>query len=157
MDKDLPTSGQLERDISQKIQKLYRQQLEHSPQKVICQLFDNKLAIVIEDALTEVEKKLAKINENNDTAQKLNAVINQSIKSKLEILVEEILNVEVEDILFDSTFKSNQTGAIITLNRPPVVRNPSSIPKNKRIVREKSKHPNKVNSSKIGRDRNQNS
>ena len=137
MDKDLPTSGQLERDISQKIQKLYRQQLEHSPQKVICQLFDNKLAIVIEDALTEVEKKLAKVKKDNDTAQKLNAVINQSIKSKLEILVEEILNVEVEDILFDSTFKTNQTGAIVTLNRPPMVRNPSSIPKNKYRSRKK--------------------
>ena len=131
MSKNLPTSGQLERDISQKVQKLYRQQLEHSPRKVTSQLFGNRLAIIIEDALTAVEKTLVNTEEDNDTAKKLNAAINESIKIKLKILVEEILNVEVEDILFDSTFKTNQTGAIITLKQSPAVRNPGSIPKNK--------------------------
>jgi len=131
MSKNLPTSGQLERDISQKVQKLYRQELEHSPHKVTCQLFGNRLVIVIEDALTAVEKTLADVEGNSDTVRKLNEAINESIKSKLKILVEKILGIEVEDILFDSTFKTNQTGAIITLKQPPIVRNPGSIPKSK--------------------------
>ena len=131
MDNNLPTSGQLERELSQNIQKLYRQELEHSPHKVICQLFSNKLAIVIEDAITAVEKILADAVNDTDTVQELNTVINKSIEFKLKTLVEEILAVEVEDILFSSTFKTNQTGAIATLKQPPKVRNPYSIPKTK--------------------------
>ncbi|MGL6340107.1 MAG: Na-translocating system protein MpsC family protein, partial [Waterburya sp.] len=46
MDKNLPTSGQLERTLAQSIQKLYRQELKHSPSKITCQLFGNQLAIV---------------------------------------------------------------------------------------------------------------
>ena len=143
MDKNLPTSGQLERDISQRVEKLYRQELEHSPRKVTCQLFSNQLAIVIEDALTEVEKILANTDNDTDTAQELNTAINQSIKSKLKVLVEEILAVEVDDILFSSTVKTNQAAAIATLKQSPEVRNPYSIPKN-RHRHEPKKHPNEV-------------
>lgn len=131
MDNNLPTSGQLERSLSQNIQKLYRQELEHSPDKVTCQLFSNNLAIVIEDAITAVEKILASVDNQSDTALELNTVINKSIESKLKILVEEVLAVEVKDILFSSTFKTNQTGAIAILKQPPKVRNPYSIHKNK--------------------------
>ena len=131
MEKILPTSGQLERNLSQGIQRLYRQELEHSPQKVTCQLFSNKLAIVIEDALTAIEKTLASSENDFSTVRQLNTVINQAIKPKLKALVETTLAVEVQDILFDSTFETNQTGAIMTLKQLPVVRNPQSIPKYK--------------------------
>jgi uncharacterized protein YbcI len=130
MDKNLPTRGQLERTLAQSIQKLYRQELKHSPSKITCQLFGNQLAIVIEDAITAVEKTLASLKDNNKTVKELNAAINEAIESKLKILIEEILAVEVDDILFDSTIKTNRTGAIATLEQPPQVRNPQSIPKN---------------------------
>ncbi len=131
MDKNLPTSGQLERTLAQSIQKLYRQELKHSPSKITCHLFGNQLAIVIEDAITAVEKTLANLKDDNQTVKQLNAAINEAIESKLKTLIEEILAVEVNDILFDSTFKTNLTGAIATLDQPPQVRNPQSIPKNK--------------------------
>ncbi|VEP13887.1 conserved hypothetical protein [Hyella patelloides LEGE 07179] len=131
MAQNLPTSGQLERNLSQSIQKLYRQELEHSPSKVTCQLFGNQLAIVIEDALTAVEKTLANTEEDSKTVKQLNGAINEAIESKLKTLIEEILAVDVHDILFDSTLKTNRTGAIVTLAQPPQVRNPESIPKNK--------------------------
>jgi uncharacterized protein YbcI len=130
MDKNLPTRGQLERTLAQSIQKLYRQELKHSPSKITCQLFGNQLAIVIEDAITAVEKTLASLKDNNKTVKELNAAINEAIESKLKTLIEEILAVEVDDILFDSTIKTNRTGAIATLEQPPQVRNPQSIPKN---------------------------
>jgi uncharacterized protein YbcI len=131
MNKDLPTSGQLERNLSQSIQKLYRQELEHSPSRVTCQLFGNRLAIVIEDALTAVEKTLVDTQEDSKTVKQLNAAINEAIESKLKSLIEEVLEVQVHDILFDSTFETQRTGAIATLEQPPEVRNPESIPKNK--------------------------
>lgn len=131
MDQKLPTTGQLERDLCQAIQKLYRQELEHSPRKVTCQFFSNKLAIVIEDALTAVEKTLFDSKSDRDTVKQLNVAINQAIKPKLKALVETILTVEVQDILFESTFETNQTGAIMILEQLPVVRNPQSIPKSK--------------------------
>ena len=131
MDKQLPTSGQLERNLAQSIQKLYRQELEHSPSKVSCQLFSNQLAIVIEDALTAVEKTLANTQDNQKTVEQLNAAINDMIEIKLKTTIKDILNVEVLDLLFDSTFKTNRTGAVATLESVPQVCNPQSIPKNK--------------------------
>lgn len=131
MDKNLPTCGQLERNLSQSIQKLYITELNHSPSKVTCQFFSSQLAIVIDNAITAVEKTLAE-NNQADTVKKLNSAINQSIKHKIKILIEETLYVSVDDILFDSALETYRTGAIVTFTKLPQVRNPESIPKNKR-------------------------
>ncbi|WP_144871057.1 Na-translocating system protein MpsC family protein [Hyella patelloides] len=64
MDKNLPTSGQLERNLSQDRQKLYRQKLKHFPRKVTCQPFGNQLAILIEDALTLINRSLSEKRPN---------------------------------------------------------------------------------------------
>lgn len=130
MEKRLSTPGQLERNLSQSIIKLYRQQLKHSPSKVTCQLFGNQVAIVIEDAITAVEKTLAETTNQLEIVNQLNLAINNVIKTKLKILIEEVLEVEVKDILFDSTLATSRTGAIAILDQPPQVRNPESIPKN---------------------------
>lgn len=145
MNQELPTSGQLERDLSQKIQKLYRQELDHSTGKVTCQLFGNKLAIVIEQAITAVEKTLAEHQSDRAVLEELNVAIGESLKSKLKELVETISAVEVVDILFDSTFKSDCTGAIIVLKETPPVRNPQSIPKNN--VKKRSPNEDSLNES----------
>jgi uncharacterized protein YbcI len=131
MDKNLPTCGQLERNLSQSIQKLYITELQHSPTKVTCQFFSSQLAIVIDNAITTVEQTLAESNEL-DTVKKLNSAINQSIKQKIKTLIEETLRVDVNDILFDSDIETYRTGAILTLAKLPQVRNPESIPKSKR-------------------------
>ena len=47
MTEQLPTRGQLERTLSQRIQAFYRQQLGHQPSKVICQIFESKIAIIL--------------------------------------------------------------------------------------------------------------
>ena len=130
MEKNLLTCGQLERNLAQGIQKLYRQELEHSPSKVTCQLFGNQLAIVIENSLTAVEQTLASNQGLNDTVEKLTSAINQAIEAKLKKLIEDILSVQVEDILFDTTIETKRTGAIVALSQLPQVRNPESIPKN---------------------------
>ena len=131
MDNILPTCGQLERNLSQSIQQLYLKELKHSPSKVTCQLFGNQLAIVIDNALTAVERTLVNKRESTDTVRKLNSAVNESIKQKLKVMIEEILEVEVHDILFNSALETYRTGAIATLSQSPQVRNPESIPKNK--------------------------
>lgn len=148
MNNILPTSGQLERNLSQSIHKLYRQELEHSPSKVTCQLFGSQLAIVIEDALTAVEKTLANTDEGEKAVKQLNKAINEVIESKLKTLIEEVLAVNVLDILFDSTLETNRTGAIATLSQVPQVRNPESIPKAKH-GQKSHKHPNETDSSEV--------
>ncbi|MBE9043932.1 DUF2294 domain-containing protein [Pleurocapsales cyanobacterium LEGE 10410] len=130
MDNNLPTRGQLERNLSQTIQKLYRQKLEHSPGKITCQLFGEQLAIVIEDALTAVEKTLIEAGQETDTVKQLNSTIGSIIESELKSVVETTLSVKVADVLFDTTLKTSRTGVIVTLDRTPEVRNPESIPKN---------------------------
>ena len=131
MNPDLPTSGQLERKICQGVHRLYRETLGHSPDKVVCQIFGTQLAVVVEGSLTMVEKTVAQTEPEEKTAEKLNTVINDALKLKLAALVEELLEVEVEDILSDSTLNGDRTGTIITLSQLPQVRNPESIPKSK--------------------------
>ena len=134
---NLPTCGQLERNLSQSIQKLYSHELEHSPGKVTCQLFSNQLAIVIEDSLTAVEQILAEAKQSDRTIKQLNTTISEVVKTKIKVLIEEILSVEVKDLLFDTTLATKRTGAIATLSQSPSVRNPESIPKNKNYQQNK--------------------
>ena len=121
----LPTFGELERDLSQKIHKLYKEELEHSPDKIISKFFDNRLTIVIEDALTAVEKTLAS-EDNEQIVEKINSAISDIMKPKLKTLIETVVSVEVEDILFDSTIETKRTGAIVILSQVPQVRTPKS-------------------------------
>lgn len=122
MNKKLPTYGQLERNLAQNIQKLYRQELGQNPSKVTCQLFGNRIVIVIEDALPTVENIL--VDERQlAMVKRLNLAINDIIKSKLKVLIEEVLTVRVENILLGSTIETNRSAAIATLNSSPQVRN----------------------------------
>ena len=118
---ELPTYGQLERDLSQMIYKLYREEFGHSPSKITCKFFSNNLAIVIEDSLTTTEKTLLDKNKLH-AFRSLNLAINSIIKSKLRSLIEQKLAVEVSNILFDSNLKTPHTGVIFILSQLPVVR-----------------------------------
>ncbi len=129
MDRKLPTCGQIERDLSQRIQKLYREQLGHCPRKVTCKLFDNRLAVVVEDSLTILQKTLIEEDKQNETARYVNSAIDNVIKSKLKIAIEEVLEIEVYDILFDSSLKTHSAGAIVILTQSPSVRSRELIPK----------------------------
>ena len=117
----LPTYGQLERELSQTICQLYRNELGHSPSKITCKFVGNNLAIAIEDSLTTIEKTLLEENQI-DVVKNLNSAINNIIKSKLKILIERVLAVEVCDILFDCSLQTQHAGAIVILSQLPVVR-----------------------------------
>jgi uncharacterized protein YbcI len=128
MTNNLPTRGQLERQISQKVQALYREQLGHQPSKVTCQIFDNKLALVIEQSITNAEQILLKQGKEN-LAEEVHSNLDDAIKSELKDLIREITKIEVIDVLSDATLETERTGTIVILESMPEVRNPESMSK----------------------------
>jgi uncharacterized protein YbcI len=115
------TRGQAERMLSQRIQSLYRSQLGHQPGKITCQLFDEKLAIVIENSVTQPEQLLAE-EGRVELAEQVRADLDSAIRPHLKALIEEILDVEVLDLLSDATLQTGRTGMIVVLESPPEVR-----------------------------------
>lgn len=125
-----PTTGQLERNLSQRIQHLYRQQLEHLPSKVTCQIFDQKVAIILEKSITPTEQLLFQEGQV-ELAEQVRSSIDEIMQQQLKELIEETLQVNVEDLLSDSTLQTGRIGMIAILSDTPDVRNPDTIPKNK--------------------------
>ncbi|NJK37170.1 MAG: DUF2294 domain-containing protein [Oscillatoriales cyanobacterium RM1_1_9] len=116
-----PTRGQLERTLSQKIQAFYREQLGHQPSKVTCQLFDSKLAIILEESVTPAENLLIQEGKE-DLAEKVRSNLDELLRPQLRELVTEILKVEVTDLLSDATLETGRTGIIAVLANSPAVR-----------------------------------
>jgi uncharacterized protein YbcI len=126
-----PTRGQLERLLSQRLQALYRDQLGHQPGKVTCQIFDEKVAIILEDSITPPEQLLADRGQA-DLAQQVRSELDEAIKPQLRVLIEEVLGVAVLDLLSDATLETGRTGIIVVLEVTPEVRNPEAVPKIKK-------------------------
>ncbi len=121
MKKSLPTRGQLERTLSQSIQALYRQELGHQPSKVTCQLFEDKLAIILEESITPAEEIL--LQEGQDKlAEQVRSSLDDALNFKLKNLIEEVIEVEIVDLLSDSTLETGRTGIIALFNKTPEVR-----------------------------------
>ena len=114
------TQGQTERTLSQRIQTLYRTHLGLQPSKVTCQLMDEKVAIVLENSVTRPEQILAEADET--LAQQVRKDLDAAIRPQLQELVQEVLNVDVLDILSDTTLETGRMGIIIILAKNPTVR-----------------------------------
>lgn len=123
-----PTTGQLQRELSQRIQQFYRQQLDHLPSKVTCQIFEQKIAIILEESITPTEQLLVQEGQL-ELAQKVRSSIDEIIQQQLKEIIEETLEVTVQDFLSDSTLETGRMGIIAILSDVPDVRNPNSITK----------------------------
>ncbi len=123
MDSSFPTRGQLERSLSQRIQALYRTQLEHQPSRVICQIFDEKVAIILEDAITQPEQILVS-NGQEKLAEQVRSGLDEALQPQLKSLIEEILRVPVIDLLSDAKLHTGRTATIAVLGEKPQIRNP---------------------------------
>ena len=117
----LPTAGQLERTLAQKIQALYREHLAHQPSKVSCQLFGNKVAVILEDSVTKPEQLL--IHEGKEElAEQVRQDLDHSLQPELKELVQDVLAVSVLDVLSDSTLETGRAGIILILSEEPKIR-----------------------------------
>lgn len=121
----IPTQGQLERTLSQRIQGLYKDQLGHRPSKVTCRLLGEKIIIVIEDSITQPEQILAQEGQMH-LAKEVRSELDDAIQPQLKTLVEEIVKVDVVDLLSDATLETGRSGAIVVLAECPTVRSSAS-------------------------------
>ncbi len=124
MDASFPTRGQLERTLSQRIQALYRNQLEHQPSKVTCQVFDEKIAIILEDSITQAEQLLVNSGEQ-ELAEKVRDELNEALEPQLKALIEEVVGVAVIDLLTNARLETGRIATIAILAETPQLRNQS--------------------------------
>jgi uncharacterized protein YbcI len=123
-----PTRAQLERALSQRIQSLYREQLGHRLGRVICQFFERKVAIVLEEATIPPEQLLL-LNNREDFAKKLRLELDEAIEPQLKAVIEEVTGVSVLTLLSDTDLEDQTSSIVATLSDVPLVRDPDSIPK----------------------------
>lgn len=128
---DVPTNGQLERDLSQQVQAFYREHLGHQPLKITCQIFDQKVTFVIENSLTPTEQLLLKEGKEK-LANSVHACLDEITQPQIKQLIESALNVEVTDLLSDATLETGRTGIIAILSESPQVRYPTASAKRKK-------------------------
>lgn len=126
-----PTRGQVERTLAQRIQALYREQLGHQPTKVICQLSDQNVVIVMEGSITAPELLLAHTGRL-ELAEQVRSDLDDAIQPQLKALIEETLNVTVIEILSDATLETGRTGIIAVLTDTPSIRTPTPNHKGRR-------------------------
>lgn len=125
MKTSVPTRGQLERELSQQLQALYRQQLGHQPGKITCQLSDHRVTIIVEDSVTQPEKLLVD-DGREQLAEQVRSDLDQAIRPSITQLIEQVLNAQVVDLLSDATLKTGNSGIIAILDHAPETRVPAS-------------------------------
>jgi uncharacterized protein YbcI len=121
MTDSFPTRGQLERTLSQRIQAFYRSQLGHRIGSVDCQIFEQKIVIVLENAVTQPEQLLAN-DGKEELVEEVHSSLKAAIQPQLKDLIETVVGVSVVDLLSDTTLKTERTGMIAVLAEEPQVR-----------------------------------
>jgi uncharacterized protein YbcI len=122
MDSSIPTRGQIERTLSQRIQALYRHQLEHQPSRISCQIFDEKVAIILEDSITQPEQLLVSTGQE-ELAQEVRSEIDEALKPQIKSIIEEIVGVSVIDLLSNAKLDTGRTATVAILAETPKLRN----------------------------------
>jgi uncharacterized protein YbcI len=125
------TRGQLERNLTQKLQAFYFEKIGRRPEKITCQFFDEKLAMVLERVMTPSERLLLE-GRRPEYAYQFRDQLDVNMKPLLQGLLEEVLGTGVETILINSDLKSDVCGIIAVLSGIPQIRDPESIPKIKK-------------------------
>jgi uncharacterized protein YbcI len=121
METSNPIRGQLELKLSQRIQALYRTHLEHQPTEVVCQIFDNKVAIILENSVTRPVQLLVERNQQ-ELAEKVRFNLYKTLEPQLKTIIQEVLGVPVIDLLSDAKLDSGRSGTIAVLAETPNVR-----------------------------------
>lgn len=131
MTTQIPTRGQLERSLLQQVQNLYREKLGQRPSGGVCQLFDDKLTIVLQNTVAPLEQTLFEsgLEEN---VKKLRWEWQEAVETDLKTLIQELVSTDVVTILIDSDLESGYASITAVLASSPEVRDPQSIPKSNR-------------------------
>jgi uncharacterized protein YbcI len=123
-----PTQGQVERLLLQKIQNFYRERIGQRPTTAICQLFDEKVTVVLGKTISCAEQTLLDAGQSK-LAKRWRWELHEALKPRLKILIEETLDTPVITVLVDSDMMSGFSSITAVLGDTPSVRNPEKIPK----------------------------
>ncbi len=100
------TSNHVEKSLSQQIKSIFHKQLGHRIDEIHCNFLDNKLVIVIQEALTKPELLLIK-NGHETIAKEVRSSIEEILRPQLKNLIEEVTEIEITQILFASHLDAN--------------------------------------------------
>ena len=118
----IPTSRQLETELSQQIKNFYLEKIDFKPQKITCKLFSQYLVIIADNAITPVESNLWQSGDR-ELVRQIRKEINVSFKPQLSKLIADILNVEVVGLLIETAFETDRFIVLVILSESPQVRN----------------------------------
>ncbi|MUL34871.1 DUF2294 domain-containing protein [Gloeocapsopsis dulcis] len=119
MEEKIPASFTLlEETLSQQIRALYTSQLGHSPQKVICNLLDKTLTILVEHAMTPPERLLIESGKH-DLVEEVRWNLCKAIEPHLKAIIEAVVKVPVVDLIGTSNIDSDRTSITAVLAAKP--------------------------------------
>lgn len=107
---------QVQQLISESVQNWFKSQLNYQFKDITCQIFDNKVAIVLENSLPQSIHLLANQGKKQ-LVQQVISNIEATIKTKLIDLIQELLSIEVVDLLIHCNIETSRTGIIAILGK----------------------------------------
>jgi len=116
--------GQIQRTLSQKIQKLYKKHIGHAPGKVTCQIVNNTVTFLAENSLTKLERLLLEGEKGGVASVKVDVEqvredLDRAIRPALIDVLQATLKAEVVDILSDTTLSTGRTAIVVVLSEIP--------------------------------------
>ncbi|MGJ3252437.1 MAG: DUF2294 domain-containing protein [Elainellaceae cyanobacterium] len=109
---------QAEGIISENVKIMYHEQLGHEPGLVTCQIFDDKLVMLVEGAITPAEKLLLQV-EQRQLVEQVRSLLDVAIQPYLKSILEHVVNVPVIDLMVNTTVDTERTGSIAILAEKP--------------------------------------
>ncbi|MGB6295457.1 MAG: Na-translocating system protein MpsC family protein [Rivularia sp. (in: cyanobacteria)] len=104
-------SGNVDQILVERIQSLFLDKLGHQPEDVYCRFLDNKLTIVIENAITKPEKLLMAAGYE-EIVKKARGSIEKILRPEFKQIIEEVTNSDVSNILFATHLDTNYVSII---------------------------------------------
>jgi uncharacterized protein YbcI len=108
----------LDQQLSDKIQEIYLQELNHQVGSIFCRLFKQALIILIEESVTLPERKLNN-QEYHQLAYQIRTVFDQVIQPQIKLIIEKMTDMQAVDFLCDTTLDTGRTGIIVILELKP--------------------------------------
>lgn len=104
----------LETALSQRLRALYSTHLGHQPDITTCQMFGGRLAIFLENAMTQPERLLVE-SGHKPLAQQVRHSLDEILKPKLRQAIEEVTHCSVVDLLVAAQLESGRISIIAIL------------------------------------------
>lgn len=104
----------LEKQLSETIQEIYLQELNHQVGSILCRFFKQALIILIEESVTLPERKLNN-KEYQQLAHQMRMIFDQLLQPQIKLIIEKTTNMQAIDFLCDTTLDTGRTGIIVIL------------------------------------------